>query len=61
MENKEKRKEIRRLYKLIRENLKEFNEVSKVKDIAEVESIYRWCCWIRNDCVKLIKLKEYKK
>jgi len=53
-------KEIRRLYKLIRENLKEFDEVSKVKDIAEVESIYRWCCWIRNDCVKLIKLKKEK-
>jgi len=61
MENKEIRKEVRRLYKLIRENLKEFDELSKVKDIAEVESIYRWCSWIRNDCFKLIKLKKYKK
>ena len=58
--NKENRKEIRRLYKLIRENLKEFNELSKVKDVAEVESIYRWCRWISNDCFKLIKLMEVK-
>lgn len=56
MENKENRKEIRRLYKLIRENVKDLDELSKVKDIYEVKSIYRWCCWIRNDCIKLIKL-----
>jgi len=56
-----KKKEVRRLYKLIRENLKEFDELSKVKDIPEVESIYKWCSWIRNDCFRLIKINELEK
>ena len=54
-------KEIRRLYKIIRENLKEFNDLKNVKSLEEVESIYRWCSWIRKDCYDLLNLKIPKK
>lgn len=55
--NKETTKEIRRLYKLIRENLKEIEELKNVKSLEEVQSIFNWCSWIRKDCYDLLCLK----
>jgi len=53
----EERKEIRRLYKSIRANLNEFEELKNVKTPEEIDSIKRWCGWIYNDCKKLLALK----
>lgn len=57
MDKNKKRTEIRRLYKLIRENLKEFKDLENAKTPEEIDSIRRWCGWIYNDCRKLLELK----
>ena len=49
--------EIRRLYKLIRGNLKEFESLKEVKSLEEIQSIKSWCGWIYNDCERILELK----
>jgi len=51
--------EVRHLKKCIRENIKHINS-NKLNDKADMESLIRFCGWIRNDASRVIRAWKQK-